>query len=298
MRFKNNILLLIILLIATILRFWNYSEIPYTNDEFSALFRTHYASFSELISKGIIIDGHPAGIQIFIYYWVKIFGYSTMSVKFPFLFFGILSILVLYKIAKLWYNETVALICASFLASLQYTVMYSQIARPYISGLFFTLLMVYFLTKIILQKDGKKYTNCAFFIISASLCTYNHHFSLLFALIVAISGLFLLKRNQFLPYLLSGILIFVLYIPHLPVFFYQLKIGGVEGWLGKPNNDYLIVYLKYIFQYSIYVYFLVFGLIIFGLIQLKNNTNSFNKKYFILSIIWFLLPFLIGFFYS
>ena len=298
MRFKNNILILIILLIAVILRFWNYSEIPFTNDEFSALFRTHYGSFSELINKGVLIDGHPAGTQIFIYYWVKVFGYSEICVKFPFIIFGILSILVLYKIAKLWYNDTVALICASFLASLQYAVMYSQIARPYISGLFFTLLLVYFLTKIILQKANKKYSNYIFFIISASLCTYNHHFSLLFAVIIGISGLFLMKRNQLLPYLLSGILIFVLYIPHLPIFFYQLKVGGVEGWLGKPNNDYLLVYLKYIFQYSIYIYLLVFGLIIFGLIHLKKNTNSFNKKYFIISLIWFLLPYLIGFFYS
>ncbi len=298
MRFKNNILLLIILLTATILRFWHYSEIPFTNDEFSALFRTHYDSFSELISKGILIDGHPAGIQVFIYYWVKVFGYSEMSVKFPFIIFGILAILALYKIAKLWYNETVALICASFLASIQYSVMYSQIARPYISGLFFTLLMVYFLTKIVLQKENKKYSNYIFFIISTSLCTYNHHFSLLFALIVGISGLFFIKRNQLLPYLLSGTLIFVLYIPHLPIFFYQLKVGGVEGWLGKPNNDYLIVYLKYIFQYSFYVYILVLCLIIWGLLQLKKNTKFINKKYFILSLIWFLLPFLIGFFYS
>ncbi|MES2589155.1 MAG: glycosyltransferase family 39 protein [Bacteroidota bacterium] len=294
MRLKNNFLLLTILLVATILRFWNYSEIPFTNDEFSALFRTHYDSFSDLISKGVIIDGHPAGIQVFIYYWVQLFGYTEMSVKFPFIIFGILSILVLYRIAKMWYNETIALICASFLATLQYTVVYSQIARPYISGLLFCLLMVLFLTRIIKEKGKKRYWNYILFVLSASLCTYNHHFSLLFALIIGVSGLFLIQKKQFLPYFLCGLAIIVLYLPHLPIFFYQLKVGGVEGWLGKPKNDFIISYLKYIFQFSYFTFSLVFSLMIFGIFRRK----TLNKKNFIIAVIWFFLPFLIGFFYS
>ena len=64
--------LVLILLFAAVLRFWNYFEIPFTHDEFSALFRTQFNSFSELIDKGIKIDGHPAGVQMFLYFWVKI----------------------------------------------------------------------------------------------------------------------------------------------------------------------------------------------------------------------------------
>lgn len=298
MRFKKNFLLLLILLVATVLRFWNYSEIPFSNDEFSALFRTHFDNFSDLINKGILIDGHPAGVQVFIFYWVQLFGYSEISVKFPFIIFGILSIYVFYLIAKRWYNETVALICASFLASLQYTVMYSQIARPYISGLLFCLLMVLFLTKIIQQKDKKNNWDYVFFTLSVSLCTYNHHFSLLFVIIVGLSGLFLIQKKQITPYLLSSIGILILYLPHLPIFFYQLNVGGVEAWLGKPKNNFIFYYIKYIFQFSYFSTLLVSALIVFGVFQLRQRKETRKRKYFILALIWFFLPFLIGFFYS
>ena len=56
-------------------------------------------------------------------------------------------------------------------------------------------------------------------LISAALCCYNHHFSLFFAAIVGITGLFFLKKAQVKPYLLSGVLILVLYLPHLPIFY-------------------------------------------------------------------------------
>ncbi len=296
MKLTNNKILILILIVSSTLRLYHYFEIPYTHDEFSALFRTHFNSFSELIEKGVKVDGHPAGIQVFLYYWTAIFGYSEWIVKLPFICFGILSVLMIYQIAKEWYNETVALISASFLASIQFTIMYSQIARPYISGLFFSLLMVYFWTKIIRNPHKRFYLNSLYFVISATLCTYNHHFSLLFAAIIGVSGIFFIKRQFLIKYIASGLIIVLLYIPHLPIFIYQLKVGGVEGWLGKPNNDFILNYLGYIFDFSTVTYLLVAILIIFGLF--KSGKIQQNFRHFTLFLSWFILPFLIGFFYS
>ena len=296
MKLTNNKILILILIISSALRLYHYVEIPYTHDEFSALFRTHFNSFSELIEKGVKVDGHPAGIQVFLYYWTAIFGYSEWIVKLPFICFGILSVLMIYLIAKEWYNETVALISASFLASIQFTIMYSQIARPYISGLFFSLLMVYFWTKIIRDPHKRLYLNSLFFIVSATLCAYNHYFSLLFAVIVGVSGIFFIQKQFLLKYMASGFIIALLYIPHLQIFIYQLKVGGVGGWLGKPNNDFILNYLGYIFDFSIVTYLLIALLIIFGLFNSGKIQQNF--KHFTLFLSWFILPFLIGFFYS
>jgi len=296
MKLTNNKILILILIISSVLRLYHYVEIPYTHDEFSALFRTHFNSFSELIEKGVKVDGHPAGIQVFLYYWTAIFGYSEWIVKLPFICFGILSVLMIYLIAKEWYNETVALISASFLASIQFTIMYSQIARPYISGLFFSLLMVYFWTKIIRNPHKRLYLNSLFFIVSATLCAYNHYFSLLFAVIVGVSGIFFIQKQFLLKYMASGFIIALLYIPHLQIFIYQLKVGGVGGWLGKPNNDFILNYLGYIFDFSTVTYLLIALLIIFGLFNSGKIQQNF--KHFTLFLSWFILPFLIGFFYS
>ncbi|MFN6075309.1 MAG: hypothetical protein ACK46Y_07050, partial [Fluviicola sp.] len=77
-KIKNwNWPLLSILLIASILRFWNFFSIPYHHDEISALNRTFFTNFSDLIEYGVkTTDTHPPFIQIWLLYYTKIFGYE------------------------------------------------------------------------------------------------------------------------------------------------------------------------------------------------------------------------------
>ncbi|MDX9847544.1 MAG: glycosyltransferase family 39 protein [Tenuifilaceae bacterium] len=296
MKLTNKAILLLILFIAIVLRFYNYLKIPFTHDEFSALFRLNFDSFSELIESGVKTDGHPAGIQVFLYYWTKLFGYEEWIVKLPFSLFGVLSVYLIYHIGQKWFNDTVGLLSAAYVASIQFAIMYSQIARPYISGLLFSLLMIHFWSNLIMSPHKNFGRNSVLFILSASLCAYNHHFSLLFAAIVGISGIFYIPRKHLIKYLASVLIIFILYIPHLKIFFYQLSIGGVEGWLGRPHNDFLIEFLCYIFNYSLLVIIIAIGLVLFGLFYLKKE--EVNLKLIALSFAWFITPFLIGFFYS
>jgi len=209
MKRDNNILLFIILIVAVILRFWNFPNIPFMADELGALARTHFNSFNDLINKGVLTDTHPAGIQVFLYYWTKLFGYSEMAVKFPFIITGIISIYFIYKIAAYWFNNTVGLIISSFMAVLQYMVMYSQIARPYIGGMFFSILMVWCWTNYLFNSNPKKTKWLIGYIVFSSLCSYDHHFALLFAATVGITGIFFLKKNTYKGYLIAGLSIFV-----------------------------------------------------------------------------------------
>src|SRR5690554_1470642 len=247
---SNQWILIIILVISVVLRMFNFSDIPFTHDEFSALDRLDYDSFSALINEGVKIDGHPAGVQVFLYYWTKLFGFSEQALKFPFIVFGILSVYLTYLIGKRWFNETVGLLSAATVSCLQFTVMFSQIARPYISGLLFSLLMVYYLTRLIQQPEKKFWRNGFLFVIASTLCAYNHHFSLLFAAIVGISGAFFIKKQFLWRYVLLGLGIFILYIPHLSIFFYQLNLGGIEAWLAKPEPDFVLHFISYIFNHS------------------------------------------------
>src|SRR5690606_31293576 len=96
--------------------------------------------FGELIDLGVCKDTHPAGVQVFLFYWIKLFGISEAAVRLPFVIAGILSVLLVYLIAKRWFNETVALLSAAAIAFLEFPITYSQLARPYASGLLFSLL--------------------------------------------------------------------------------------------------------------------------------------------------------------
>src|ERR1035437_4084935 len=104
MKKNDNILLIIILIVAAILRFWDFFNIPFMHDELSALVRTHFNSFSDLINYGVKGDMHPAGVQVFLFYWVKIFGEKEFIVKLPFIVSGLLAIYYTYKVAGFWFN--------------------------------------------------------------------------------------------------------------------------------------------------------------------------------------------------
>ncbi len=288
MKITNRFILVLIVLTAATLRFFNYFEIPFTHDEFSALFRLNFDSFSELIEKGVKIDGHPAGIQVFEYYWTKWFGAQEWILKLPFIIFGIAAVYLTYLIGKKWFNPTVGCI--------EFTVMYSQIARPYISGLFFSLLMVYYWSLLMIHPHKHFLKNGLLFVLSAALCAYNHHFSLLFAAIVGLSGLFFLPKKYLLKYMGLGVLIFALYIPHLNIFFHQLSVKGVELWLNKPKNDFLIDFVYYIFHYSIFNIVLVLIIIVLGFKGIRQRPVKI--RWMLLAVVWFVLPFLIGFYYS
>lgn len=297
---KESLFLFLILLLASVLRFYNAFEIPFTHDEFSALFRTDFDTFSDLITRGVMIDGHPAGVQVYYYYWTQFFGTNEFALKFPFILMGIGSVYLIWKIACLWYNSSVAFLSALFLATLAYPIMYSQIARPYISGLFLTFWMVYHWSLYLFNSKSKFNKHLVYFIIASTLCAYNHHFTLLFAAIVGLSGIFFIDRKRILFYVASGLGIFILYIPHLPIFFYQLKIGGIggsEGWLGSPKSDFLWNYIRYSFNFSWLITGIVLAIVIIAWYFKKEELKR-KRKFFYLSLAWFLIPFLVAYFYS
>ncbi len=254
---SNHLVLVFILLIGTLLRIWHLADIPLTHDEFSVVFRTGYDSFADLIKQGVLVDVHPAGVQVFVNYWVALFGESAVAVKIPFILFGMFSIGLIYKLGEEWFNPTVGLITAVFVACLEYTVMYSQIARPYMSGMFFSLLMVYGWQRYLFNPGRSPIAWLIVYVLASAICAYNHYFSLMFAALVGVTGLFFITRKKLILYILAGAGIFALFIPHLPVFFHQFSEKGVEGWLGKPENDFIIDYIGYIFHFSPLVYAMV-----------------------------------------
>ncbi len=287
-------LLSLIILIGVVLRFYHLYEMPFMHDEFSALFRTRFDSFSEVISIGVQEgDTHPPGVQVFLWLYVKLVGENEFLLKLPFVLMGVLSIPLVYKIGKEWFNKNVGLISAVFIATSQYVLTYSVIIRPYISGLFLGLLMVYFWTGLVKGKYRVK--NYIGFTVFAVLSAYNHHFGMLFTAIVGLTGLLLVQKGQLGKYFFSGVVIVLLYLPNLSIFLSQLGQGGLDGWLGKPDLYFPLNYIKYIFHFSGWSYIMALFIVFIGLLY------SWTKKlssFYIVSLFWFFIPLLIGLVYS
>lgn len=295
-RLQQHGLLVFILSIAVLLRFWNYKHAPFTHDELSALLRTNFPNFQELIAKGVAIDGHPAFVQVFLYYWTKLVGYEEWIVKLPFVLSGIGAVYLCFKIGKRWCNETVGLVVAALVATSEYSVMYSLIARPYTTGLFFSLLLLYYWGEIVFfqARAWKYYFGAA---IAAALCAYNHHFGMLTAALIGACGLFLIPKSLLLRYLTFCGVALLLYLPHLPILLGQLKIGGVEGWLGKPDNTFFQTYSNYILHFSWLTKVALLLVVGFGIVQLKSNSKLASRPTLIAGLLFFAV-FFTGYFYS
>ncbi|MGV3610202.1 MAG: glycosyltransferase family 39 protein [Fluviicola sp.] len=293
--FKEHSIIIGILFLALILRCYDLFSIPYTHDELSGLLRTRFDSFGELISKGVKIDGHPAFVQVFLYYWTGIFGTSEWIVKLPFILSGVGGVYFAYKIGKRWSNVTVGLIVAAIIATSQYPLMYSQIARPYTSGFFFTLLFAWHWGEIVFFKNYAR-KHLIWFPIAAALCAYNHHFSMLTAGLIGLFGIVFVFKDFLWKYLLLCLAAVALYSPHFGILSAQLKQGGLMGWLGKPEPSFLLHYIEYIFQFSA----LLIGVYVVIIIWTRFSGKPVRKssKAILFSGILFFSVYAIGYSYS
>jgi hypothetical protein len=286
--------LVIISVIGCALKVFHLVNIPFSYDELSALHRTHYASLHQLIAEGIAVDGHPAGVQIFLFYWTKLIGETEWLVKLPFIIMGILCIPLIYRIGSRWFTRDAGIIAATLVAGLQYTVMYSQIARPYISGLFFILLLVAIWNELIVKIT---FRNLIAYAIVLALCAYNHYFSLLTAACIVITGFFVINRKELFKYTLSVLLALIFFLPHIPLFFTQLKLKGLE-WLSVPGPSFFGSYLYYIFNFSTYIVVALAFLIAQGIYLSIKRNEPWKYRYQIMAFLWFVIPAVIGYLYS
>ncbi len=292
---KHTFVVLLILLVASAVRLYNFTEVPFTDDEFSAISRLGYDSFSELMEHGVKVDGHPAGHHLFLYYFTKTFGLNRPALKLVNIVLGILGILLIYLIGKVWFNKSAGVFASAIFATLQYNIVNSQIARMYGFGIFFVLLATYCISLYIRRSERIHYLALILYVLSATIAAYSHYFSFLCIGIITLSVWLIEKAPKRNAVLIAGITILLLFIPHIKITLYQLGIGGIEGWLGELRFSFFTGYFKYLVHHSWLVLITIVLVIIFGL---KGNAAFAERRYRWIALIWFLMPIIIGSAYS
>ncbi|MFN5461031.1 MAG: glycosyltransferase family 39 protein, partial [Bacteroidota bacterium] len=274
---ERYISLIFILTVAFVFRFYNFNEIPFTHDELSALSRLEFNNLSELLKFGVKPDGHPALVQVFMYYWTMLFSNSEQWVKIPFLFCGLASVYLVYKIGFKWFGFSVAVFSSAFIAASQFFIIYSQYSRPYITGCFFALIMIYCLL-IVMFEDKVKIKYWFLLGISILLSALNHHISMLAAFVACISALVFIPNHRIKTYLIVCFFSVLAYLPHLPITLSQFSIGGVGAWLSAPENNFILKFLYFLIHYSpMMIGFLIF-IFFFNFILVKKSNDALPNK--------------------
>lgn len=285
---------LMVFVFSIAIRCYQFTSVQFTYDEYSTLNRTGYNSFSELIDQGVKTDTHPALHQVFVHYWIQLFGSEPWIIKLPFLIAGILSILLVYLIATRWFGKTTGVLTAAFLSSTQIMVYYSEIARPYSTGLFLVLLLILKWDDFLFKK--KSWTTDVSLVPLFVLTAMNHHFTMLMAGMIWLTTFLFFKKELTLRFTTITIASILLYLPHLTIFLGQLQMGGASTTTGLPDIDFLLHHFSFLFNYSI-VFFIVFVLTFLALLLHRENIQGKNKWRYIV-FLWWLVPMAIGYIYS
>ncbi|MCS7085906.1 MAG: hypothetical protein NZ534_07525, partial [Bacteroidia bacterium] len=103
----------------------------FTNDELSALLRLRHDDIFSLWELGVKPDGHPAGVQTFLWFWVKIVPETEFWVRLPFVVCSLGALRELHRMGG-------AAATANLLFSVPLIIPLTA-ARPYAPGLWMVL---------------------------------------------------------------------------------------------------------------------------------------------------------------
>lgn len=151
---KYGLFLLLTVLIGTILRFYNLGENSLWKDEIFSLIRS-----SQQLSS-ILFEELPFGTRsplhhIFIHF-ALFFGKSEFIVRLQSVLLGIFSIVLIYNLGKLLFNDQKVGLVAAFLMTLSpLHLEYSREARYYSYVVFLSLLSISFFYKMISEKKWR-----------------------------------------------------------------------------------------------------------------------------------------------
>ncbi len=245
-----KILVLAIVIAAAAIRLFNLFHIPFTSEELNVLLTAKNISFSQLLNNVIPNDSNPAGIQVLLFFYIKLTGLNEGWIKLPFILAGIASVYLMWKIGREWYSPAVGLLSASTLAFMHFFIIHSQMALPYAGGLFFVLLMLLGWARLVLLTTNNYRYNFLLFITGAILSSYIHYFSLIIVVSLILTGLFYLRGKDLKKYLIACIIIIIAIVPHIPLTLNQLKITEFNHVSVTSATDYSIGFLKYAFDFS------------------------------------------------
>jgi mannosyltransferase len=118
--------------------------------------------------------------------WMKLFGTSEIFIRFPSVLFGTLSILMLYLIGKILFDNSSGLIAAFLITISPFQIYFSQEARMYSLLLFLSLCSMYFFIDLVMHgaviNRGKakkiKWGSSCLYVLSSILLLYTHNFGI------------------------------------------------------------------------------------------------------------------------
>jgi hypothetical protein len=236
------------------------------------------------LAEGVAVDGHPAGVQTILWWWISVAGNDVL---WPRIFTAIFSMGVLWqfhRIANKLFGYEAAFCSVCLMGLMWWQSSMAIWIRPYIFGLPFVLWSWDLVLGLLKQRDARGDVmlpeGMGWFAVklggALAGAAYIHYFAGLTAGASFLALLLIQPKIQannsphtqglhpsyilFLP--ITVALLF--YLPHLPITYAQFQLGGL-GWLNQPKPEFLYNFLKFATGNSLPILILFVSAIVYAI---------------------------------
>jgi 4-amino-4-deoxy-L-arabinose transferase-like glycosyltransferase len=217
---------------------------------------------------------------ILLHFWVKIFGISEFSLRFPGMLFSFFTMAIVFLFAKKLFNKKTATLATLLIGLSSFHLWYAQEARDYSMVLFFGTLSSYLLFLAIKKISFKRW---AWFVIISLVGVYTNYFFIFLIIAQALYILYLTKfrvdRTWWLFLFIAGAFIF-----YLPRFMSKFLFVSEGFWIPKPNwqslniilQNYMLGYNGTAFLYAFSSFLTLVSFIILFLVMYQKREMRQN----------------------
>ena len=178
---------------------------------------------------------------ILLHFWIKIFGISEFSLRFPSLIFSFSSVILVFLLGKDLFDEKVGFVASIFMGLSPFHLWYAQEARDYTMVLFFGLLSSWLFFRALREN---KLILWLFFILASLAGLYTNYFYIFLFLAHSLYLIFFSRSRINFKKIICFLLIafgFSLYLARFLKKFYYVR-GGF--WIPRPDYKSLIITLE------------------------------------------------------
>lgn len=205
-------------------------------DEAAAIFHTQ-GSFEETIDFSIK-DPTPPLFYLTLWGWMKMFGISEISARFPSMLLSAFSAGLLFLLGRRLGNVKVGVFAALLFSFSTININFAQEARAYAMASFL-LLLSYYLFAGLFEIEGRRLRHFILLAIINTFLLYTHY-SMAFPLVI--QGFFALRllrkqKKAFAFFVLSDLFAIASILPWYLENRRQMPPGKVSSWLKPPNLD-------------------------------------------------------------
>lgn len=219
----------------------------------------------------------PPLYNVILHVWVRLFGISEFSIRFPSAVFGCFSLFLMYKIGSHLFDRDAGILSALLMAFSVFHIQSSQEARTYSLSVLLTLLSMYFFIKLLNKKSRRTFIKYG---LSSTLLIYSHVYGLfiIIAQNIYFFIMFLLSKESrkvdVREWFSIQSLLVLLFSPWILIFIRQVAHIQKDFWIETPQISTIISSFKTYSSGSESLLFLFLAVLLFSFISFETRKCS------------------------